>query len=239
MSSNGQEHQLGDPGDGSQRGPSFEDPTNPTPPQQAPEQSWDEAWGLNDEPAPGAVWPGQPVDPSHYPASAAQDSYAQQSNPYGVQPGTHGQQQTPYGAQQGQWGAEPNPYAAPAYPTQSLYGQPDPYQQPYGGYGMYNHGQPIKSKATAALLAFFIGTFGAHNFYLGKKTTGFAHLALGILGFMIFVVAGGSLDDPATADDLLPSVMLLLATMMVMGNGIWAFVEFIIILVKPEHELGR
>lgn len=59
-----------------------------------------------------------------------------------------------------------------------------------------------KSKMTAALLAFFLGAFGAHNFYLGKKGTATAQLLLTLLscGFLAFV------------------------------SSIWSFVEFIMIL---------
>ena len=36
----------------------------------------------------------------------------------------------------------------------------------------------MKSKVTAALLAFFLGGFGAHKFYLGKPMVGLVYLVL-------------------------------------------------------------
>ncbi len=36
----------------------------------------------------------------------------------------------------------------------------------------------MKSKTTAALLAFFIGGFGAHKFYLGEKSSGIVRIIL-------------------------------------------------------------
>ena len=40
---------------------------------------------------------------------------------------------------------------------------------------------PEKSRITAALLAFFLGIFGVHKFYLGYSTTGIIQLVLGIV----------------------------------------------------------
>lgn len=59
-----------------------------------------------------------------------------------------------------------------------------------------------KSKTTAALLAFFLGGFGAHNFYLGFKGRAFAQLLITILsvGALAWV------------------------------SYLWAFVEFVLIL---------
>ncbi len=34
----------------------------------------------------------------------------------------------------------------------------------------------MKNKTTAIVLAFFLGAFGAHQFYLGKKTKGWLYL---------------------------------------------------------------
>lgn len=63
-------------------------------------------------------------------------------------------------------------------------------------YGDYQR----KSKATAALLAFFLGGFGAHNFYLGHTGKAIAQLILTLTLFGAII------------------------------SGIWAFVEFILIL---------
>lgn len=44
-----------------------------------------------------------------------------------------------------------------------------------------------KSRLVAALLAFFLGEFGAHRFYVGKKASGFFQLILG-LSFLIALI---------------------------------------------------
>ncbi|MCD4548872.1 MULTISPECIES: TM2 domain-containing protein [unclassified Schaalia] len=75
-------------------------------------------------------------------------------------------------------------------PPQTFYGQ-QPYVQP-------------KSMIAAALLAFFLGTFGIHNFYLGYTGKGIAQLLITVLTLGLGAVI----------------------------TGIWAFVEFILILLR-------
>ena len=72
--------------------------------------------------------------------------------------------------------ANPGPYGTgynqPVYPAADQpYAQPV-YVQPYVpvAYGPY---VVPKSKAAAALLAFFLGQIGAHNFYRGQTGRGF------------------------------------------------------------------
>jgi TM2 domain-containing membrane protein YozV len=67
------------------------------------------------------------------------------------------------------------------------------YQMPY---------MPLKSKAVAAILAFFFGAFGVHRFYLGHNGTGAAMLIITI----VTCGWGG------------------------IAMGIWALVDFVLIL---------
>lgn len=52
----------------------------------------------------------------------------------------------------------------------------------------------MKDKTTAILLAFFLGGFGVHKFYLGKKSAGIMYLLFfwtfvpAILAFIDFIV---------------------------------------------------
>ena len=52
----------------------------------------------------------------------------------------------------------------------------------------------MKNKTTAAILAFFLGAFGVHRFYLGKIGQGFAYLLLcwtgvpGIIAIIDFII---------------------------------------------------
>lgn len=45
----------------------------------------------------------------------------------------------------------------------------------------------MKSKMTAALLAFFLGGFGVHRFYMGHQKGGLVTLALILVGLSGFV----------------------------------------------------
>lgn len=149
-------------------------------------------------------------------SSYGQSDYSQQqySQPSYSQP-SYGQQQ--------QYAQDNQQFAG-----QSQYSQPQVQQngaiQPYAaqpaGNGMYGSGAqqlqyapfvPGKSKVAAALLAFFLGTLGVHNFYLGYNTRGIIQLVLTILGWFTAIFIVGLFIAGAV--------------------GLWAFVEFIMILV--------
>ena len=139
--------------------------------------------------------PGATTYGTAYDAPAA-DSYAQAEQPgYGV-PGPDANAQGAYGADAyGQPGYEQAAYAA----GQQAYGQP--------GYGQQAYGQPVfgtapKQWIVAVLLAFFLGGFGGHNFYLGYTTKGIIQLVLTI------TLIGAPI------------------------SGIWAFIEFIMLLMR-------
>ena len=69
-----------------------------------------------------------------------------------------------------------------------------------------------KSRLATTLLAFFLGEFGAHRFYLGKIGTAVAMLLLGIAGWSTIWFFGFGLAF------LIPV-------------GIWAFVDFIFAVI--------
>ncbi len=223
-------------------GPSFEDPSQPAAPAPgapASGQDWDRAWGMADDAqpvgdvqsGPGATGWGTPAGQNQPPMQGGGYGSGPQTTPYG------GAAPMPQGAPYGGQPMQPqNPYA------QQFQGQ-DPYATQAGGYqpqpyAAYGYSQPAKSKTTAALLAFFLGGLGVHSFYLGKKNLGFIHLGIFLAGLVIMIigaVAGGMSGDPDSGLFALAGM----GYMVIIGNNIWAFVEFIIILVKPEHELGR
>lgn len=90
-------------------------------------------------------------------------------------------------------GAQQPVYGQPAY------GQPA-YGQPAFGQGAY--ATPPKQWIVALLLAFFVGIFGIHNFYLGYTTKGIIQLVL-TLTFIGLIV-----------------------------SGIWAFIDFIMLIMR-------
>jgi len=76
-------------------------------------------------------------------------------------------------------------------------------------------GAPIhKDKIAAALLAFFLGMFGAHKFYLNKTGAGVTMLLLSTVGCILLFIP--------------PMIMALIA-----------FIEFIIYLVTDDAEFQR
>lgn len=118
--------------------------------------------------------PGSTTYGTAYDAPAA-SSYAQPEQGYGV-PGPDANAQAAYAA------------------GQQAYGQPA-YGQPFAA------GAP-KQWIVAVLLAFFLGTLGIHNFYLGYTTKGIIQLVL-TLTFIGLIV-----------------------------SGIWAFIDFIMLLMR-------
>lgn len=79
-----------------------------------------------------------------------------------------------------------------------------------------NQSGEYRSKVIALLLAFFLGSFGAHNFYLGRKGIGLTQLILTIVGYaLVFVLIG-----------FLPLAVV----------GIWILVDMIQILMTSESD---
>jgi len=68
---------------------------------------------------------------------------------------------------------------------------------------------PERNKLIAALLAFFVGVFGVHRFYLGRVGSGVVMLILTCTFVGLFV------------------------------TGIWAFVDFVRFLIMSDDEFAR
>lgn len=133
---------------------------------------------------------GQQYDQPQYGQDQAQPEYGQQ-----------------YDQQQYAQPQYDQQYAQPQY-SDPQYTQPQ-YNQQYVDYSQNEVVVSKRSKMVAALLAFFFGFLGVHNFYLGKNGRGFAQL-------LITVVSFGMLS---------------------FVSGVWAFIEFIMILCsKPGSE---
>ena len=130
------------------------------------------------------------------------------------------------------FGEDPNPYQYAAHPYSNPgYGAPAHVPTPYdsamgympgsgrellpqaAAYGQINPAlaRP-KSHAAAALLAFFLGSLGVHNFYLGYTSRGVIQLVIWLLSLLTVVVVIGFLGF--------------------MVVGIWAFIEFLLILFR-------
>lgn len=83
-----------------------------------------------------------------------------------------------------------------------------------------------KSKVVSALLAFFLGTTGAHRYYLGYKKQGIVQTC----GF-VSIIIGYAILIPAMMDSS-AGMLIFSALLLLYGAGIsiWAFVDFIRIL---------
>ena len=90
------------------------------------------------------------------------------------------------------------------YYNQSQYGYNQ--RQAPGMYDAYGTQYSDKNYIVAALLAFFLGGVGAHNFYLGYTRKAVIQLAMGLMTIFTLGLSGAAV-------------------------GIWAFVEFILILI--------
>lgn len=92
-------------------------------------------------------------------------------------------------------------FPGPEQPAYGAAGYGDPaYGQP--AYGQQTYGAPPKQWVLAMVLAFFLGGFGVHNFYLGYTTRGIIQLLLTI------TLVGAPI------------------------SAIWALIEFIMIIMR-------
>ncbi len=93
-----------------------------------------------------------------------------------------------------------------------------------------------KSRSVAGLFAFFLGIFGAHDFYLGRRRQGWIHLGLVLAGIVVAwgaTLAGASV--PPTGHTF--GVLLWLAFLSWLVNVLWVLIDFLRILRMPG--LGR
>lgn len=108
-----------------------------------------------------------------------------------------------------------------------------------------------KSAVVAGLLGIFLGQFGAHSWYLGKKKQGIAHVCLFAAGLILMVIAMIVIFSSAhtvylyssysiqIANEPFAAILLMfLAWAVMMGNGIWALVEAIILLAQGDAGLA-
>ena len=164
---------------------------------------------------------GQPAYPDPYATGYNQPVYPAAGQPY-AQP------------------ANPGPYNQPVYPGAGQPYAPVAYVQPVP----VAHGPYVvpKSKTTAALLAFFLGAIGAHNFYRGQVGRGFGHIALVIVAIICAIMAVAMAADAAanlpvyaSPPDL--SGAYILIWLVNAANWLWAFIEFIMILASNDGSL--
>jgi TM2 domain-containing membrane protein YozV len=89
-----------------------------------------------------------------------------------------------------------------------------------------------KSKVLAAILAFLIGIFGAHDFYLGNKKAGFIKLGLSLVGYGLYLAGILSAGVLTATEAVAFPVIAIVGLVILFGVSIWAFVDFIRILTE-------
>lgn len=100
-----------------------------------------------------------------------------------------------------------------------------------------------KSRLATALLAYFLGTFGVNNFYLGFIGRGVVKIALSVLGWIAFIIGyipfivamvenNGDVEGAFSSGSAVMSSLggIAFGVVVLMIPGIWAFVEFIMAL---------
>lgn len=133
--------------------------------------------------------------------------------------------------------AEPAPQAQPVFGP-----QPQQFSQP----GMQ---QPVaapvqggKSSTVAGLLGIFLGTVGAHNFYLGQKKLGFIHVGLVGGSILLTIISTIVAASQTTVQGLLSGgfgasfgatvILGTISTLVICASGIWGLIEGIMCLTK-------
>ncbi len=103
----------------------------------------------------------------------------------------------------------------------------------------------VKSATTAGLLGIFLGSVGAHSWYLGQKKQGIIHVCLFSGGLLLELI--GAVLIPIMFLNSLGGLMMGLTVapiiaglggLVLLGNAIWALVEAIIILSKGDAGLA-
>ncbi len=108
--------------------------------------------------------------------------------------------------------------------------------------GNMNNG--VKSATTAGLLGIFLGSVGAHWWYLGDKKKAMIHV--GLLAGAVVLMLIGDMILPMTMSYLtlyrMAGMLALLngvAGIVMSANGIWGLVEGITILTQGDEGLAR
>ncbi len=113
-----------------------------------------------------------------------------------------------------------------------------------------------KNQLVAALLAYFLGAFGVHNFYLGYRKKGMQELRLtvgglalsaigGIFIFLVPLMATSTGGGGAIFFTILGLIIFIAGTIMTTIGAVMGFVDFIRIVIgdlKPaggDYEKGR
>ncbi len=97
-----------------------------------------------------------------------------------------------------------------------------------------------KSSAVAGVLGVFLGAFGGHDWYLGNTKKAITHVCL-CVGGLIFLIVGvilTNLSRDIPVFNMLFICLIIAAYVILVGNGIWGFIEGVIILMQGDAGLA-
>lgn len=98
----------------------------------------------------------------------------------------------------------------------------------------------VKSSSVAGVLGVFLGAFGGHDWYLGNTKKAITHVCLcvgGIMMLMVGLILRSLLRD-IPALDVLSICVMIGAYVIIVGNGIWGFIEGVMILAQGDAGLA-
>lgn len=102
----------------------------------------------------------------------------------------------------------------------------------------------VKSATTAGLLGIFLGSIGAHDWYLGDKKKGTIHVCLAASGLVVSLIADVILPSALSYRALLSAAVLIsilsaVSTIIMTANALWGLAEGIQILMQGDAGLAR
>jgi TM2 domain-containing membrane protein YozV len=83
-----------------------------------------------------------------------------------------------------------------------------------------------KSRLATSLLAWFLGEFGAHRFYVGKNETAVVMLAMGLFSGVCWF--GGFFGGLAAGGDYPIWALLVIGVLLYFAVWVWSVIDFII-----------
>lgn len=98
----------------------------------------------------------------------------------------------------------------------------------------------VKSSVTAGVLGVFLGSFGAHDWYLGNTKKGITHVCLCVGGLLLLMIGLilTNLTDSIPAVSILFKALIIASYVILIGNFIWGLIEGVMILMQGDAGLA-
>lgn len=98
----------------------------------------------------------------------------------------------------------------------------------------------VKSSAVAGVLGVFLGSCGAHDWYLGNTKKAITHVSL-LVGGLILLIIGvilTNLSRDIPVFNMLFFCLVIMSYVIIIGDVIWGFIEGVIILMQGDPGLA-